>query len=156
MSRRRAAVRRSVLPDAKYNSVLVAKFINILMRDGKKSIAESIFYHAIEKMANNLKEDPLEIFQQVIDNVRPSVEVCSRRLGGATYQIPREISDYRAVSLAAKWLAIAANKRKNSEIRRKLYEEMLDAYNNRGMAIKMKEEIHKLAEANKAFAHFRW
>ncbi len=156
MSRRRAALRRNVLPDAKYNSVLVAKFINILMRDGKKSIAENIFYYVIEKMAKDLKEDPLEIFQRVIDNVRPSVEVCSRRLGGATYQIPREVSDYRALSLATKWLASAANKRKNSAIRRKLYEEMLEAYNNRGFAIKMKEEVHKLAEANKAFAHFRW
>ena len=156
MSRRRASVKKRLIPDAKYNSFLVSKFINILMYDGKKSIAERVFYGVMEKMSITIKEDPLQVFKRIVDHVRPSVEVCSRRLGGSTYQIPREVSDHRSVSLAIKWIVRSANMRKRHSITRKLYEEMIDAYNERGAAIKIRDEMHKVAEANKAFAHFRW
>ena len=156
MSRRRATIRRVVNPDAKYNSVLVGKFINLLMKGGKKSISEKIFYCAIEEAGKKIKEAPLKVFQQVIDNVRPTVEVRARRFGGATYQVPREISDVRALSLAMKWVVNAARKRQALSMKKKLFEEVCDAYNNRGSAIKMRDDLYKLAAANKAFSHFRW
>lgn len=156
MSRRRAAHTRELIPDARYKSVLVAKCINILMRGGKKATSERILYSAMERIGQVLKKSSLEIFEQLVDNVRTSVEVCSRRFGGVNYQIPREISDKRSISLAIKWIVCAANKRKAMAAQDKLYEEMMDAYNNKGAAIKIRDDVHKLAEANRAFAHFRW
>lgn len=156
MSRRVAAVKRIILPDAKYNSVLVGKFINFVMRGGKKSVAESIVYFAMKKLGDVLREDPVIIMQQIVSNVRPSVEVCSRRFGGATYQVPREVSDTRSLSLAMKWIVREADKRKDLSMKDKLFEEMCDAYNNRGFAIKVRDDLYKLAATNRAFSHFRW
>ncbi|MBQ4874877.1 MAG: 30S ribosomal protein S7 [Rickettsiaceae bacterium H1] len=156
MSRRKTVIKKAISPDSKYNSTLIAKFINLVMKGGKKSISESIIYYAMEISGNKLKENPLKIFQQVISNVRPTVEVCARRFGGATYQVPREASDKRSISLAMRWVINAAKQRKASSMKKKLSEEFCDAYNNRGVAIKMREDLHKLAAANKAFSHFRW
>ena len=156
MSRRHAAERREILPDAKYGNFVIAKFINCIMEMGKKSIAEKIVYGALNGAAARLKVDALEIFKTVVKNVRPHIEVRSRRVGGATYQVPVEVRDVRSIALALRWLKIAACKRAEKTMIAKLLGEMVDAFNNRGASVKKREDTHKMAEANKAFAHYRW
>tara|TARA_Y100001970_G_C14084592_1_gene776596 strand:+ start:578 stop:1051 length:474 start_codon:yes stop_codon:yes gene_type:complete len=157
MPRRRAPSKRSILPDPKYKDILVSKFINSLMRHGKKSIAESIFYGALDSIAEKeSSKSSLEVFKSAIENVMPSVEVKSRRVGGSTYQVPMEVRHSRSQSLAIRWLIEHANSRSGFSMRSKLADELIDAFNSRGNAIKKKEDTHKMAEANKAFAHYRW
>ncbi|MBC8258482.1 MAG: 30S ribosomal protein S7 [SAR324 cluster bacterium] len=157
MPRRRAAIKRSILPDPKFKDLLVSKFINSLMKHGKKSIAERIFYGALDEVAENESEmSPLETFKAAIENVMPSVEVKSRRVGGSTYQVPMEVRHSRSQSLAIRWLIENANSRSGLSMRTKLAAEIMDASNSKGSAIKKKEDTHKMAEANKAFAHYRW
>ena len=155
MSRKRRAPRRKNYPDPKYGSELVSKFINSIMFDGKRSIAEKILYTALEKIKNK-NHDPLKIFNTAISNVRPNLEVRSRRVGGATYQVPVEVKSDRSQALALRWILDSSRKRKNKTMAEKLYAEILDASQNKGSAIKKREDTHKMAEANKAFAHFRW
>ena len=154
--RRRAAPKRKIIPDSKYESELVAKFMNQLMVDGKKSIAEKIVYDAIDKIKSKSKDEPITIFNQAITNIKPTVEVRSRRVGGATYQVPVEVKSKRSQALAIRWLIDASRKRKDKKMSDKIFNEIFDAYQNRGSAIKKKEDTHKMAESNKAFAHFRW
>ncbi len=156
MPRRREVTERPVRPDPKYGSRLVAKFINSLMRDGKKSVAERILYDSFGILSEKVKETPLKIFEQAVDNVRPMVEVRSRRVGGSTYQVPTEIRPSRRTALGIRWLISYARQRTEKGMARKLAAELLDAANNRGGAVKKREDTHKMAEANKAFAHFRW
>ncbi len=156
MARRRVAGRREVLPDPIYNSTLVTKFINGIMWDGKKSTAEGIFYNALLQMGEKLGEDPLKIFKRAIDNVRPTVEVKSRRVGGSTYQVPLEVPQERRGSLAIRWISAAARARGEKAMTDRLAGELLDAANNRGNSVKKKEDTHRMAEANKAFAHYKW
>ncbi|MDB2414656.1 30S ribosomal protein S7 [Rickettsiales bacterium] len=156
MSRRHAAEKRKILPDAKYGNVVVAKFINCMMKAGKKSVAERALYAALEEVEKKTKRDALEVFLEVIDNIKPQVEVRSRRVGGATYQVPVEVRANRRQALSIKWLVTAARKRSEKIISMKLAGEFLDAYNKRGAAIKKREDTHKMAEANKAFSHYRW
>ena len=156
MSRKRKAPVRKVYPDAKFRSELVSKFINSIMYDGKRSTAEKILYDALEKIKSKNNEDPLKIFNTAITNVKPNVECRSRRVGGATYQVPVEVKSKRAQALALRWLMDATRKRKNKTMAEKLYTEILDASQNKGSAIKKREDTHKMAESNKAFAHFRW
>ncbi len=156
MPRKGRVERRKVAPDPKYNSEVVAKFINSLMRDGKKSIARSIFYEALDIIAQRTKKDSLEIFYKALENTKPLMEVRSRRVGGATYQVPIEVRPERAQALAIRWLITYARARSGKSMAEKLAAELLDAYNNRGGAIKKKEDTHRMAEANKAFAHYRW
>jgi small subunit ribosomal protein S7 len=156
MPRRREVPKRTIIPDAKYDSKLVAKFIASIMRDGKKSVAESLFYGAFDIIEEKTKSDPLKIFEQALDNVRPMIEVKSRRVGGSTYQVPTEIRPSRRVALAMRWLIGFARNRSERGFAGKLAAEVLDAANNRGAAVKKKEDTHKMAEANKAFAHYRW
>lgn len=156
MSRRHSAKDRVILPDAKYGNKLVSKFINCLMYDGKKSVAERAFYEVMEKLESELKQNPLEVFLECIENVKPAVEVRSRRVGGATYQVPVEVRSKRQITLAIKWIIEAARKRGEKTVSLKLYKEMLDCYNKRGEAIKKRENVHKMAEANKAFSHYKW
>ena len=156
MSRKRKAPIRKIYPDPKYRSVVISKFINSIMYDGKKSTAEKILYDALNKIKEKSKEDPLKVFNNAINNVKPNLEVRSRRVGGATYQVPVEVKSKRANALALRWLMDATRKRKNKTMADKLYAELLDASQNKGSAIKKREDTHKMAEANKAFAHFRW
>ena len=156
MPRKGPVPKREVLPDPVYGSRLVTRFVNRLMVDGKKSVAEKIFYKAIEELAKGTGEDPLKAFEQVVENVKPQMEVKSRRVGGATYQVPMEVRLDRQRSLAIRWLVTYARARGEKGMERKLAAEFLDAYNNRGGAIKKKEDTHRMAEANKAFAHYRW
>ena len=156
MSRKNQAPKKIFYPDAKYESVILAKFINFVMYDGKKSIAEKIIYNTLEKIKEKTKEDPLKIFNDAINNIRPNLEVRSRRVGGATYQVPVEVKVKRSQTLALRWLLTATRKRKNKTMAEKLFNEILDASQNKGSAIKKREETHKMAESNKAFAHFRW
>jgi small subunit ribosomal protein S7 len=156
MSRKKRDYSRQVLPDPKYKDVVVTKVINGLTRDGKKSVAESAFYRALDSIQKKTNGNPLEIFHQALGNVRPVVEVRSRRVGGATYQVPTEVRSARAQALAIRWLVNAANSRSERRIEDRLANELLDAMNNRGVAVKKKEDTHRMAEANKAFAHFRW
>ena len=157
MSRRRAASQRERLADPKYNDLLVSKFVNALMKSGKKSVAEKILYGALDIVQEREKTaSPLEVFRQAVDNVRPGVEVKSRRVGGSTYQVPVEIRSVRSQSLAIRWLINYAFERGGKSMESKLAEELLDAYRSRGSAIKKKEDTHKMADANKAFAHYRW
>jgi small subunit ribosomal protein S7 len=157
MSRRNAAVQREVLPDAKYNNHLVSKFINQIMVDGQKSKAERKFYSALERLAEQTGEDPISALMAVMENVQPNIEVKSRRVGGATYQVPVEIKSRRRVALAMRWIIGAARSRKNARhFEEKLFLEFVDAYNNKGTAVKKKDDTHKMAEANRAFAHYRW
>lgn len=156
MSRRRAAVKREVLPDAKYGSMVITKFVNSMMYDGKKAVAEYIIYAALAEAEAKLSKPAVEIFQEAIDNVKPHVEVRSRRVGGATYQVPVEVRSIRAQALAIRWIIIAARKRSESTMKDRLVGELMDAVNNRGLAVKKREDTHKMAEANKAFAHYRW
>ena len=159
MSRRNAAIKREILPDPKFSSRLLAKFINMIMKDGKKSTAETIVYEALDTLVGKLGqpiEKAPEIFEEVLDKVKPVVEVRSRRVGGATYQIPVEVRQERREALAMRWLIESARSRQEKSMKIKLANELLDASNDRGNAIKKKEDTHKMAEANKAFSHFRW
>ena len=157
MSRRRAAEKRQVLPDPIYNSVVLNKFINEVMVGGKKTVAQKIVYGALDIIkTNNQSDDPLEYFQKSINNVKPSVEVKSRRVGGATYQVPVEVKSKRAQALAIRWLVESARKRKDKHMSDKIFNELYDAYEKKGAAVKKREDVHKMAESNKAFAHFRW
>ncbi|OYT70503.1 MAG: 30S ribosomal protein S7 [Chloracidobacterium sp. CP2_5A] len=157
MPRRRVAERREVLPDPIYNSEIVTKFINCLMWDGKRSVAEKIFYRAMESIRAKTDDDPLKIFKKALDNVRPRVEVRSRRVGGATYQVPIEV-DYRrrGNALAVRWLITYARQRGEKAMIDRLANELLDASNLRGAAVKKRDEVHRMADANRAFAHYRW
>jgi small subunit ribosomal protein S7 len=156
MSRRRAAEKRKINPDAKYGDLIVAKFINCMMKQGKKSVAEKAMYDAFEIVEQKAKKDPLELFLEAIKNVMPSVEVRSRRVGGATYQVPTEVRDVRRMALAIKWLINAARSRNEKTIREKLAAELMEAFNGRGSAVKKREDTHKMAEANRAFSHYRF
>jgi small subunit ribosomal protein S7 len=157
MSRRRAAVRRKIIPDVKYNSVILAKFINCLMTCGKRSVAEKGVYDALILLEKRAKKNALEAFEAALDNVKPLLEVRSRRVGGATYQVPVEVREDRRVALAFRWLITAARKRRAEKtIATRLAAELLDAFNNRGTAVKKREDTHKMAEANRAFSHYRW
>jgi small subunit ribosomal protein S7 len=154
--RRAGAAKREVLPDPKFGSRLVAKFVNIMMVRGKKSTAERIMYQALASVEDRSKQDPLKMFKTAIDNVKPAVEVKSRRVGGSTYQVPVEVRPDRRTSLSMRWLIGAARRRTDRSMAEKLAAELLDAANNRGAAVKKREDTHKMAEANKAFAHYRW
>ena len=156
MSRRREAEKREILPDPKFHNTVLAKFINMVMRSGKKSIAEKIVYGALDQVGNRKKTDSLEVFIQALDNVKPVVEVKSRRVGGATYQIPIEVRAERSTTLAMRWLVDAAKKRGEKSMGLRLAGEIMDASDNKGTAIKKREDTHKMAEANKAFSHYRW
>ena len=156
MPRRRVVAKREVLPDPKFSNIGLAKFINVIMKDGKKSVAEKIAYEALDAVAESKSTDGLEVFQQALENISPMVEVKSRRVGGATYQVPVEVKSKRAQALALRWIKDATRKRKNKTMAEKLYAELLDAAQNKGAAIKKREDTHRMAESNKAFAHFRW
>jgi small subunit ribosomal protein S7 len=156
MARRRVAGKREILPDPKFGDSQLAKFVNILMRDGKKSVAESIVYGALDTVQERGRKEPLEAFGQALENIRPSVEVKSRRVGGATYQVPVEVRPSRRTALAMRWLVDAARKRGEKNMRQRLAGEILDAYEQRGSAVKKREDVHRMAEANKAFSHYRW
>jgi small subunit ribosomal protein S7 len=156
MSRRHAAEKREILPDAKYGDTVLTKFMNNLMVDGKKSVAETIVYSALERVQQRLKREPIQAFHEALDNVKPSVEVRSRRVGGATYQVPVEVRTERREALAIRWLIIAARKRNENTMEERLAAELADACNNRGTAVKKREDTHKMADANKAFSHYRW
>ena len=156
MSRRHAAEKREVLPDAKYGDKILTKFMNNLMVDGKKSVAERIVYNALERVEGKLKRQPIEAFHEALENVKPSLEVRSRRVGGATYQVPVEVRPERREALAIRWLIIAAKKRNENTMEERLAGELLDAANMRGTAVKKREDTHKMADANKAFSHYRW
>lgn len=156
MPRRGYVPKREVLPDPKYQSKLVSKLINVVMKDGKKSISEKICYGAFDIIKEKTGQDPLKIFKQAVENLKPVLEVRPRRVGGATYQVPMEVRPARRLSLALRWLVNYARQRKEKTMKERLAAEILDAYNNTGSAIKKKEETHKMAEANRAFAHYRW
>ncbi|MDI9408669.1 MAG: 30S ribosomal protein S7 [Candidatus Pacebacteria bacterium] len=156
MSRRRAAEKRVVLPDAKFGDIVLTKFMNCLMFDGKKSNAESIVYGALSKIEQKAKAEPLKLFHDALTNVKPSVEVRSRRVGGATYQVPVEVRADRAQALAIRWIIETSRKRSETTMIDRLSGELLDAANNRGAAVKKREDTHKMADANRAFAHYRW
>ena len=156
MPRKRVVARRDVMPDPRYNSLLVDKFINNMMKKGKKSIAQSTLYKAFDIIKERIKEDPLLVFQKAIENVRPVVEVKSRRLGGSTYQVPQEVRHSRRQALSIRWIIKFARARGEKTMAAKLAGELIDAANARGAAIKKKEDTHRMAEANKAFAHYRW
>ena len=156
MSRKRKAPVRKVYPDPKFHSEVVSKFINSIMYDGKRSTAERILYNALEKIKEKSKEDPIKVFNSAISNVKPNLEVRSRRVGGATYQVPVEVKSKRAQALAIRWLVDSARKRKDKHMSDKIFNELFDAYEKKGSAVKKREDVHKMAESNKAFAHFRW
>jgi len=156
MSRKRKAPKKIPIVDPKYKSVIIPKLINSIMLDGKKTIAEKIVYDAIDKIKSKSKDEPLTVFNDAINNVRPTVEVRSRRVGGATYQVPVEVKAKRSQALALRWIIDASRKRKDKKMSDKLFNEIFDAYQKRGSAIKKKEDTHKMAEANKAFAHYRY
>ena len=156
MSRKKKAPKRIFYPDTRYQSLLLSKFVNFVMFDGKKSTAEKIIYTALEQIKSKTKEDPIKVFNDAVNNIRPNLEVRSRRVGGATYQVPVEVKTKRSQTLALKWLLDAARNRKNKTMSDKLFNELLDASQKRGSAIKKREDTHKMAESNKAFAHYRW
>ena len=156
MPRRREVEKRDILPDPKFNNKLVAKFVNSLLKKGKKSVAESILYGAFDIIEKKLKEQPVELFEKAVNNVKPVIEVKSRRVGGSTYQVPTEVVPSRRTALAIRWLISNAQERTEKTMREKLSGELIDAANNRGGAIKKKEAVHKMAEANKAFAHYKF
>ena len=156
MSRRRRPEKREVLPDAKYGDIVLTKFMNCLMLEGKKSVAEQIVYGALDTIETRMKRDPLSIFHGALDNVKPGIEVRSRRVGGATYQVPVEVRTDRAQALAIRWLINASRNRSENTMSARLSGELIDASNNRGTAVKKREDTHRMAEANKAFSHYRW
>lgn len=154
--RRRAAPKREILPDPKFGDLVLAKFVNILMLDGKKSVAEKIVYEALDTIKAKGNAQPIEVFKQALDNIEPQVEIKSRRVGGSTYQVPIEVRAERKTALAMRWIIEASRKRGEKGMKLRLAGEVLDAVQNRGSALKKKEDTHRMAEANKAFAHFRW
>jgi len=156
MSRKKRAPKKIPITDPKYKSTIIPKLINSIMYDGKKTVAEKIIYEAIDKIKSKSKEEPLAIFNEAINNIKPTVEVRGRRVGGATYQVPVEVKAKRSQALALRWLIAASRKRKDKTMSDKIFNEIYDAYQKRGLAIKKKEDTHKMAESNKAFAHFRW
>jgi small subunit ribosomal protein S7 len=156
MSRRHAAEKREILPDAKFGDKVLSKFMNNLMIDGKKSVAETIVYSAMDRVEARLKRTPIEVFHEALDNIKPSVEVRSRRVGGATYQVPVEVRVERREALAIRWLIKAARARNEKTMEERLAGELVDAVNSRGSAVKKREDTHKMADANKAFSHYRW
>jgi small subunit ribosomal protein S7 len=156
MSRRHRAERREVNPDPKFNDLVISKFMNSIMRQGKKSVAERIVYGALDRMQSRAKSDPIQMFHSALENVMPAVEVRSRRVGGATYQVPVEVRTERRQALAIRWLITAARSRNEKTMEERLSGELLDAANNRGTAVKKREDTHKMAEANRAFSHYRW
>ena len=156
MSRKKTQPKKIPVLDSKFNSPIVPKLINSIMYDGKKVVAQKIIYEAIEKIISKTKDEPINIFHEAINNIKPTVEVKSRRVGGATYQVPTEVKSKRAQTLAIRWLVEASRKRKNKYMSDKIFNEIYDAYEKKGLAVKKKEDVHKMAESNKAFAHFRW
>ena len=156
MARRRVAAKREILPDPKFGNRTLSKFMNIVMQDGKKSVAEKIVYGALDRVAEKGSGDPLEMFEKALGNIRPMVEVKSRRVGGATYQVPIEVRGDRQMALAMRWLADSARKRSEKSMGMRLAGEIMDAIESKGSAVKKREETHRMAEANKAFAHYRW
>lgn len=156
MPRRREVPKRTILPDPKYGNETLAKFINVVMHSGKKSVAEKIVYGALDTMADRSKQDPVSLFQQALDNIKPDVEVKSRRVGGATYQVPVEVKPSRQAALAMRWIVDAARARGGKSMGVRLADELMDAAEKRGTAYKKREDTHRMAEANKAFAHYRW
>jgi small subunit ribosomal protein S7 len=156
MPRRGKIERRETIPDAIYGSVLAAKFMNCVMRDGKKSVAQQIFYGAMEILGEKTGEEPIQVFKKAVENAKPNLEVKSRRVGGSTYQVPIEVNPRRRESLALRWLIGFAQKRSEKTMRERLAMELLDAANERGATIRRREEVHRMAEANRAFAHYRW
>ena len=156
MSRRHRAERREILPDPKFGNLKVSRFMNSVMRQGKKSVAETIVYGALETIEQKIKQNPVAVFEQALDNVMPSVEVRSRRVGGATYQVPVEVRSVRRQALGIRWIITAARERSEKTMTDRLSAELLDASNNRGNAVKKREDTHKMAEANRAFSHYRW
>jgi len=156
MPRRREVPKRNPLPDPKYADRMVTRFMNVIMRDGKKSTAEHILYGAFDEIESKTRNDPLSMFRRALDNVRPRIEVKSRRVGGATYQVPIEVRPERATSLAMRWLVGSARGRQGRSMREKLANELIDAANERGEAVKKREDTHRMADANKAFSHYRW
>lgn len=156
MPRRKIVQKREIIPDPLYNSVLVTRFVNSIMKGGKKSVAQSILYGAFDIIKEKTGENPLKVFQTAVDNVKPVLEVKSRRIGGATYQVPIEVSTKRQLSLSIRWLLTYARNRGESTMKKRLAGELMDAFGRKGASIKKREDTHKMAEANKAFAHFRW
>ena len=156
MSRRHSAEKREIIPDPKFGDVVVTKFMNSIMYDGKKSVAEAIVYGALDTIETRAKSDPLQVFRQALDNVAPAIEVRSRRVGGATYQVPVEVRPERREALAIRWLIKASRARNEHTMEERLAGELLDAANSRGTAVKKREDTHKMADANKAFSHYRW
>ena len=156
MSRKKSQPKKDIVPDPKFNSTIIPKLINNIMYDGKRGVAAKIVYDAIEKIKTKSKDEPINIFNEAINNIKPTVEVRSRRVGGATYQVPVEVKAKRGQALALRWIMDATRKRKNKTMADKLYSEIMDASQNKGSAIKKRDDTHKMAEANKAFAHFRW
>ena len=156
MSRRHSAEKREVIPDAKFGDVILTKFMNSIMHDGKKSIAEAIVYDAFDIIEQKMRSEPLPVFRQALDNVAPSIEVRSRRVGGATYQVPVEVRAERRQALAIRWIINAARGRNDKTMVDRLSAELMDAANNRGNAVKKREDTHRMAEANRAFSHYRW
>jgi small subunit ribosomal protein S7 len=156
MSRRKQAIKREILPDPKFGNTTLSKFINTVMYDGKKSVAEQIVYGALDRVSEKSKAEPMDLFEKALNNIRPMVEVKSRRVGGANYQVPVEVRSSRSMALAMRWLVDAARSRSEKSMAGRLAGELLDASENRGSAVKKREDTHRMAEANKAFAHFRW
>ena len=156
MSRRHRAEKREIIPDPKFGNLVITKFMNSIMYDGKKSVAEQIVYGALSVVETKLKSDPLAVFKQALDNVAPAIEVRSRRVGGATYQVPVEVRNERRQALAIRWLITAARGRNDKTMIDRLSSELIDASNNRGNAVKKREDTHRMAEANRAFSHYRW
>jgi len=156
MSRKKTQPKKVVTPDPIFNSTIIPKLINSIMFDGKKVVAEKIVYEAIQKIKSKTKEEPINVFNEAINNIKPTVEVRSRRVGGATYQVPVEVKTKRAQALAIRWLVDASRKRKDKNMSDKIFNELYDAYEKKGSAVKKREDVHKMAESNKAFAHFRW
>ena len=156
MSRKKTQPKKNIVPDPKFNSTIIPKLINNIMYDGKRGVATKIVYDAIEKIKTKSKDEPINIFNEAINNIKPTVEVRSRRVGGATYQVPVEVKNNRSQALAIRWIVSAVRNRKEKSMTEKLSSELLDAAANKGSAIKKREDTHKMAEANKAFAHFRW
>ena len=156
MPRRREVPKREILPDPLYNSQLITKFVNVVMKDGKKTVAERILYDALDFIRERTEEDPVKVFKKAVDNVKPAVEVKSRRVGGSTYQVPVEVRPSRRLALSMRWIITSAKSRGEKTMNQRLASELMDAAQNRGGAVKKKEDTHRMAEANKAFAHYRW
>ena len=156
MSRRRAAIKKEILPDHKFKDKVLTKFMNRVMLDGKKSVSESIVYNALNIVSEKTNKKPIEYFHSALENVKPALEVRSRRVGGATYQVPMEVRPIRAQALAMKWIVNSAKKRSEKTMQERIANELIDAFNNKGNAVKKREDVHKMADANRAFSHFRW